>query len=618
MSTNRRTAFARVPRGNSAGANQAAAIQINKQFLDRITQARIAPDMATVLTKASAELAISIQPNGKGNFTINSSGRVIGDSQDVQKVQSLGTFINDERKAIVKTSVSAMAKKTIAAIVQVSRDPAFIDWVDRPIVRIDKPFVDIYRTINSQAEMLNANLQLITTTEATGGANEKVRNHLLESGARIRMALGHYLLYRAGLAEGVEASKLNDYLIEGNVMSWVFTRLCAQKMQLGGRDFEYRKVYFPKDPTKGIQVTYRELQTEALRESQGGILQSMSVFRGLWSDESIRSLCGIPENWVLTDFAGEAKVLANVPFPVVPFHGATTIEEHFTILAQNGERGLPWAVGNTVSPQDILKFLGTVPKRIAYGFLGRARFSAPWYENLFPGFQFDPTVMEREGRSVFSQLLNQFRAGTIRSEFFTSVRGEAGYNAIRAVLPPLVLAVTDIPPTGPLGEETIRRISNGMSAINNGETAAITDIWSAFTSRRNMTDEACAGILNGILATNLDPRSKDVKTSDIRTARSGLSLQGNSLVREFRRRGYVALSSRVDQWLRSFLTTDLQGPVADVILARLEASLATPIEFGRGDAAVFIETAEFDDSAAALVEEEASVDNDGAENPDDV
>lgn len=614
MSSNRRTAFARVPRGTNAGATAPAATQINKQFLDRMTQARLAPDMATVLTKASAELSIAIQPNGKGNFTISSSGRTIGDSQDVQKVQALGSFINDERKAIVKSSVSALAKKTIAAVIQVSQDPAYKDEVPRPIQKIDKSFVDIYRTVNSQADMLNTNLQQINLTHATGDVNEKVRNHLLETGARVREALGKYLFYRAGLAEGEEAQKLNEYLMEGSIMSWVFTRLCSQKMQLGGKDFEYRKVYFPKDPTKGLQVTLKELKSEALRESQGGVLGGMSVFRGLWSNEMIRTICGVPHDWDLENFAGPAKTLSNVPFPVVPFPGAVTLEEHFTTLAQNGERGLPWNVGMTTSPQDILKFLGTVPKRISYGFIGRARFSAPWYETLFQGFVFEPSVIERESRSVFSQLLSQFRAGSIQSGYFAMIKGEKGFAQTRAILPPLVLAVMDVPPDNDLGKEIVSGIGNDMVSIKNGETAGATDIWGAFMTRRDMSDEACNALLNGVLATNLDPRSKNVRVSDVRSARCGLSVQGATLVREFKRRGYIALSSRVDQWLRSFLSVELQAPVAEVIAARLEASLNTPIQFGKGDTAVFVETVEFE---ADSVHEEETDPELGAENPDD-
>jgi len=618
MSSTRRTAFARTPRGNPQGGYTPATTQVNKQFLDRMIEARLAPDMATILTKTSAELNITVQPNGKGNFTINSGGRVIGDSSDVQKVQSLGSFINDERKAIVKTSVSAMAKKTVAAIVLVSRDKAFEDQVPRPITRVDKAFVDIFRTVNSQADMLNVNLQLINQTVATGQANEMVRNHLIESGQRIREALGSYLLYRGGIADGEEPLKLNSFLERGKVMSWIFSRLCSQKLQLGGKDFEFRKVYFPKDPTKGLQITFKELKVDALRKSQGGILYNMSVFRGLWSDEVVRPTCGIPGSWDLATFEGAAKPLANAPFAVVPSQGCTTLEEHFSVLAQHGDRGLPWNVGNTITPQDTLKFLGTVPKRIAYGFLGRPRFSAPFYENLFSGFQFDPSVIEREGRSVFHQLMAQYRAGTIRTEYFSLIKGELGYARVRAVLPPLILAVMDMPTGNKLSEQVLSSLDTDMSAIPNGETQAIQDSWAAITSRRNMSDEACDSALNGVLSVNLDPRSKDAKIGDIRMARCQISPEGTRVIREFKRRGYIALAGRIDQWMRSFLTAELQAAVADVIGARLEASLATPIQFGRGDTAVHLESAEFaQDEEVPEDDDEGNESEGSASNPDD-
>jgi len=599
MSSIRRTAFARTPRGKPGGAVAPAQTQINKKFLDQITQARVTPDMATVLTKTAAALAITIQANGKGNFTINSGDQVIGDSSDVQKVQSLGTFINDERKAILKTSVSSIAKKTLAAVVQVSTDPAFLDQVPRPITRIDKSFVDVYRAVNAQAEMLNVNMQQIVQTNPVGSANEMVRNHFIETGARIRVALGEYLLYRGGIAEGDQPIKLNEFLTRKLVLGWVFTRLCDQKMQLVGKDFEFRKVYFPKDPTKGLQITFRELKSAELLGNQGGVLGSMSVFRGLWSDDSVRAICGIPPEWDLNNFDGPSNVLMNVPFLVVPSFHAVTLEEHFSVLAQNGDRGLPWNVGNTMTPQDTMRFLGTIPKKISYGFIGMPRFCAPWYENLFPGFTFDLAATERADRSVFNQLMTQFRAGQIGTTFFADVCGENGYATARTTVPPLVLAVMDMPSDNVLSRETIQRITTGMIAIANGETQPAADAWAAIATRRNMSDERCNSLLNGILSVNLEPRNKDARTGDIRTARCGISPEGSSLVREFKRRGYQALAVRIDQWLRSFLTTRLQAAVADVISARLEASLATPVQFGRGDTAVFLEPAEFADSAAA-------------------
>lgn len=616
MSTNRRTAFARTPR-NNRGTTAPAAIQVNKSFLDRFTQARLAPDMATVLTKSSAELNITVQPNGKGNFSITSSGKIIGDAADVQKVQSLGSFVNDERKAIIKTSVSSVAKRTIAAIVSVSREPAFGEYVDRPITRIDKNFVDIFRSVNAQADMLNTNVQQISQLQATGNANELVRNHLIETGARIRECLGKYLLYRAGLADGDEPRKLNDFLIEGKVISWVFTRLCSQKLQLGGKDFEYRKVYFPRDATKGMVISFHEMRNDDLVMNQGGILRGMSTFGALFGATCVRQICGIPDDWDLNTLADRAKVLRNVPIMVVPPQGMVTLEEHFSILSQHGERGMPWSVGNTNTPQDTLRFLGTVPKRIAYGFIGRARFMAAFYEGLFPGFRFDPLSAERENRSVFNQLLNQFRQGNLNTAYFSKVNFGGTRDEAIATTYPVVLAAMDIPPESNFARAVNAAISAAF-AVPNGETAILSDLWGAIATRRQMTDEQCNSILSGILATSLDPKSKDNrKSGDIRMARSMLSSQGGFLVKEFKRKGYRVLGERVEHWLRSFLTTELQSSVAEVMSARLEASLSTPITFGSGDTVVYLESAEFESDG------EEPADNDHPdepqdENPDDV
>jgi hypothetical protein len=402
-------------------------------------------------------------------------------------------------------------------------------------------------------------------------------------------------------------------------MSWVFTRLCAQKLQLGGRDFEYRKLYFPKDPTKGITITFQELGEEDLLGNQGGILVGMSAFQGLWRPPTLRSICGIPNDWDIHDYSGPAKVFKNVPFMVVPCPGAVSVEEHFTVLAQHGDRGLPWNVGNTSTPQDTMKFLGTVPKRIAYGFLGRPRFSAPWYESLFPGFHFDYQAAERENRSVFSQMLTQFRAGTITSAFFTKVVGR-GLTAADATvfIQPLVFTVMDIPPDNTLARTISAQLAGYNDPIPNGEVGAAQDLWGAIVSRRNMDDAHCDEILNGILVVDLGKaKSKSTGKGDIRTARSGLSAQGATLVRELKRRNYGMLANRIDQWCRSFLSTELQGSVAEVIHARLEASLATPIQFGRGDTVVFLEPTEFAADENVYEEEEEVEETFDIPNPDD-
>lgn len=626
-SQNKRTAFARVPRGKPKGPEVRSKTVINKAFIEQMNQAALSADVSTVLTKTDSSLDFSFQANSTVNLSVKQNGRTIGDTHDVSKIMNLGNFINDERKAILKTSVSSVAKRTMAAVVLVGRDPGFDGLAQGPITNIDKAFVDIYRVVNAQAEMLNKNVQTITDQPAAGHANELVKNHLIETSARIRGALGKFLLYRASTADE-KPRKLNDFLKEECVMSWIFGRLTSQKLQFSGKDFEIRRVYFPKDPTKGLQITFKEWKDRTLIDNQGGILRGMGAYRGLWTDATVRSVCGIPQEWDLVNFADQANSLANVPLMVVPFHGAVTHEEHLSILDQNGDRGLPWQVGNTVTPMDTLRFIGTVPKRIAYGFVGMPRFSAPWYETMFPGFHFDPAVIEREGRSVFSQLKTQYNAPDtpVQAAYFDKVNGQLGLTVATRVIPPIIMAVMDIPPDSGLGRELVLAVTQNMAVIPNGETLAIVDAWSAISTRRDsISDALVEQTLSGVLTANLTSgggKNKNVRVDDIRTARSLLSAEGGSLVRELRRRGYRALSERINQWLRSFLTAELQAAVSEVISARLEASLASPIRFGKGDTTVFIESAEFaedyvpEDPAPAEGDDEEG-DGDRTENPDD-
>lgn len=615
MSSSKKTAFARTPRGTSTGTPTGDAIQINKQFLDKFTQAKLGPDMATVLTKSSAELNITIQPNGKGNFTINSATHgVIGDSADVQKIQVLGSFINDERKALLKASVSSGAKRSIAAIVSLSNDKNMAMHIDRPITKLDKGFVDVYRMAQIQAEMLEGNLEAISGCRATGPANEMVKNHLLETGLRIQDAIGQYLFYRGGLTSEETPQKLDSFLRNGRIMSWVFTRLCTQKLNLGGQDFEFRKVYFPKDPTKGLSITFSELQTDDLCNNQGGVLTGCEPFIGLWKDATM-TLCGIP-NWNLHDFSpsAPARILANVPLMVVPFPGAVTVEEKLLILAKDGERGLPWSVGNTISPQEVLRFLGTVPKRIAYGFMGRSRFAASILQTVFTGFVADNSVVEKDTRSVFSQLATQVKAGTANSKFLDTVVSEGELTAEqRVTLSEIVALVLEVPIGSYFLTTLNAAIRQGHRKILVGETSSTSNLWGLVKTRRSvLSDEQVNAVLSDVLDASLIPKTKTPKGDGVRMARSSLSPAGSELIARMKTAKYSALAARMDVWLRSFLTTKLQGAVAEIVMARLEASLANPVVFNAKDHTAIVEVAEFTDWASDEPQGETAEE----ENPD--
>lgn len=606
-SNNRKTAFARVPRGAQSGPRNSSgpSLRIDKRFLDSLTSARMAPDMSTVLTKTSSELTVNIAANGKGNFTISQQGNVLGDAQDVQKVQTLGTFINDERKSVLKSSVSKNTTKTLAAIVQASREGQYQELVPRPITKINKSFVDIFRSVENAAGIIAANLEAIASAHCEGEANTSVRNHLIESANRSKEAIGKFLFYRAGIS-GEEANprKLNDFLIEGNVINWVYTRLSTQKLLLGGKDFEFRRVYFPKDITKGLILSYEEFKKHDLVDNQGVILTGLRNLASIWSDPVVRAVCGIPD-WDLENFGADspARVLKNVPLMVVPFPGATSVEENISVLARSGDRGLPFSVGNTLTPQDFLKFLGTVPKRTFHALVPHPAMRSNVLETIFDGFTYDRTNQERRG--LYAQLHAWSKEPGANLTWFDAIVHQDGsrdteplVQVIRRIWESLLDCGGNRAITDPL-----RAAAREFVPISRGETAANVDLWSVFlTLKGNMPEGRASEILAGIVDVDLNPRRKDAKDDGVRTARSPLSPAGTSLVEDLRRKGYAELSRRVGAWLRSFLTATVQSAVADVMHARLEASLANPVAYDSRDRVAYFEATDWAEDTESTAE----------------
>lgn len=506
----------------------------------------------------------------------------------------MGSFVNNERKAIMKASVSATAKKAIASVVIASHNEDFKTVIEKPIGHVDKQFVDAYRTVNAQAEMLNANIQLITNTEASGVANERVKRYLLNTGAKIRDALAKFLITRGDESEAKMPRKINDFLIEETVPTWVFLKLTTQKLQLGAKDSELRKVLFPKDPSKGLSLSLKELRDVNLLDTQGGMLDGLNAFRGLWTDDVLSMFLGIPINEFREPGSAQIGSLMNVPFMVPPFAGAVTPDELVACIGKNGERGVAWGTGILTNPREILRFLGTIPKRIAYGLIGGSHLTAFRYERLFKGFRFDRYSSERQ--SLFAQLQAQYRDKHVDVSFLTNIPvvmvhddafWQSVFDALDGVLP--VRLDTDEMVTV---RSAIRKHGSRHPILQRDGLAEPKRLWDQLISRRQMSDEDCNGTLKGVLATNLEPKSKNLRPMNVSAARSGMTDQGKSLLRGFQKRGYHALAKRMDIWLRSFLTEQLQATVADVLAAQIEASLS-PIQFGREDFAPYMETNTF-------------------------
>ncbi|KAI0995949.1 hypothetical protein K3495_g12233 [Podosphaera aphanis] len=334
---------------------------INKDYLESVSRAQMNADMSAVLSKTGSTLHVEIQPGGKGTITVQHKGAVMADALDVQRMLTLGSFINNERKAVLKESVAGKAMKFIAVLMKAD-EVAKTDQSAK-IERVDPTFTDAYRAVRAQLDTLNANLALVSEVPASTGANFTARAHLCESGRRIYFAAAKFLAHRLKMKSASEENrKFNEFLLEERVPIWVFNRLTGQKLQIGAKDFEYRRLYFPKDPTKGFYLTFQDIISEPLRDNQGPILRSMRPFGGMLTEAFVKGFCGIPASWDIKDFTNEseAKVLRNVPILIPPTADMYTVDEIFLTIGKSGDKGLPWNSGGSSTPQDLLKFLGTV------------------------------------------------------------------------------------------------------------------------------------------------------------------------------------------------------------------------------------------------------------------
>lgn len=615
--SSRRTAFARVPRGTGKNSSPSGGtIRIDKRFLDQFTHARMSAELSTVLTNTGGEVQVNLGPNGSGTYkVVDRSGSVLADEADFAKIQTLGSFINEERKAILKGSVSTKTQKFLAGMVSLEKVLA-----EGKTLKFTKAFVDIFRTVQAQVDTLSQNAEVFNEVSEEDPVNYPVAQYVQDQTTRIRVAAVNFLVHRATLGPDEEAKKLNDFLFEKGVIMWVYNRLTAAKISPLSREQEARHVFFPRDPTKGMTISWREWKTAAVRENQGSMLTGMKNFQYFFSNEVVRKFTNSPESWDLDQFGPKdpARVLAGVPIlvPIPVF--LIKKEEVFGALARSGDKGMSWSVGNATDPSAVLKFMGTVPKRIQCGFFQSALTKVPLLETMFKGFKYDPANEEKRG--VYAQIAHWGKSVDGRSWFERSINDMA-YKTLSQVLI-LTMGVT---PADDFGRLLIANCSGDKSPdIKKGVALSEPDRWVQIASTAmGLSAEAVKQSLTGKLEADLTSAKKRKENKTFLTARSQLSPAGVQLSASLRQRRYIELSSRVEEWLRTFLTTSIQTAVASLLAARLEAHLSAPVAVDKSDLAGVVDVHQFnwaDDESVQEpepLEEAEEKDDDEIANPDD-
>ncbi|TWU71608.1 hypothetical protein ED733_000378 [Metarhizium rileyi] len=355
-------------------------------------------EMSTVLTNCGGELQVNLGPNGNGDYKIvDRSGRTIADEPNFVKIQSLGSFINEERKNILKSSVSTKTKRILAGMVAVANTLA-----DGKSFTFTKGFVNVFRTVQSQMETLVHNALAFEGISDDDARNVPVKNFIAEMTARILAATVDFLVYRATLGPDDEPKKIN-------------TKLTSAKLPGFSREFEGRHVLFPRDHTKGLAILYREWKNAELMAAQAGIVDGLRPFQGFLSEETIRLFCNVPASWDISLHCAKDP--------------ARVTEECL-------------GSGNGTDPAAVLKFKGTIPERIQCGFFQAPRTKTGHLETMFRGLRFDPE--DEAVRGVYAQLARWGKTVADQTWWFARfVEGESLPTIQRAVAVILGVASDD-------------------------------------------------------------------------------------------------------------------------------------------------------------------------------
>jgi len=267
-------------------------------------------------------------------------------------------------------------------------------------------------------------------------------------------------------------------------------------------------------------------------------------------------------------------------------NGAVETSDVFNFLAKNGVRGVTWASGTVLTPPDLLKYYGTIAKRLFYGLLTRPQNKAELLQNIFEGFAYDNAS---EQRDVFAQLKAWSILPGSNPSWFAKVRGPAYTNAAdRLLIKSIFDDVTMISPDHAISAafaELLRRDTTVVvQGVVHSDPLIFTEVKNLAVSLRERRIDP--DIILGERISLAQGKKAKMPT----TNRAGT--QERSRLTETAKD--AALAMRMQTWFRLFIDESVQEAVAAIFLARLESFLSAPIELSREDRQAFMNTVEPD------------------------
>jgi len=174
-------------------------------------------------------------------------------------------------------------------------------------------------------------------------------------------------------------------------------------------------VFFPKDPSKGFCLSFKELHTPEFVNNQLGILRGSEVVLAFfYDDQVVKHFCGLVHEDTLTGEGKLAQSLASVPIMMLP--PQFDMKEVVAAAAKKGSQTYGWRTETSINAKNILQFLGTVFKRAFSLSIPRVSTKLELITRLFPGFLFDRAITDK---TMLAQL-NDFVKSRPEDELFAA------------------------------------------------------------------------------------------------------------------------------------------------------------------------------------------------------
>jgi hypothetical protein len=420
------------------GVSPTSISSFGKLILDAATRA--------ALTHAGAKLVVEIDAGGTRVLLADQrTGQIIGGPDDLQRLGSIRTFVNRERK----DALGIEAAKETTQLAYLAEQVCKVDTPDFVMKPVDTGFAAQLRPFHGILKILDENTKILDANTSQSGKQDYEPH-----ARRLIVGIGNaYTEVIAVLTGGGDIKGLlRERLFANCVPDWAHGKFTT-KLNNFGRTEEWHKLFFPQDPMKGLALTMKEWRDDDFVVAQGLLTSASTLINQLVSDdELVYSLTKIKETISLKD---ESNLLVEKLLRV-KLNALPVVEnpDHLIDFGGRSRAGFKFPTPSMDTPSGAMIALSTAVLRIYSANLQSVDLVSDYFATIVPGeikpLEISPTnnVYVQWGnaklyKNVWEKVIKgglddmSLRADVwrwIRTELRLSEKGKAGVSLANALL----------------------------------------------------------------------------------------------------------------------------------------------------------------------------------------